>query len=98
MVTARDPARGLAETLEPPARPAGDAAKAYAAVDADESDVWRACKYRPLGNDLEDDMVMTAAERAQARFTVTNDKELIRKAAVAAYLPEDAVAHLRATA
>lgn len=68
------------------------------AVGADESDVWRACKYRRLGNDLEDNMVMAAAERAQARFIVTNDRELIRKATVATYTPEDALAYLQATA
>ena len=68
------------------------------AVGADESDAWRACKYRHLGNDLEDNMVMAAAERAKARFIVTNDRELIRKATVAAYTPEDALAYLKATA
>ena len=68
------------------------------AVGADESDVWRACKYRRFGNDLEDNMVMAAAERAQARFIVTNDHELIRKSTVVAYTPEDALAYLKATA
>ena len=66
------------------------------AVGADESDAWLACKYRRLSEDLEDNFVLVAAERANADFIVTNDEQLIRKATVAAYSPEDAVRYLEA--
>lgn len=65
------------------------------AVGADESDAWRACKYRSLTNDLEDNLVLAAAERAQVDFIVTKDKALIRKSTVNAYTPEDALQALR---
>ena len=64
------------------------------AVGADESDVWQACKYRQLTGDLEDNLVIAAAQRAQADFLVTNDKKLIHKAPVPAFMPEDASAYL----
>ena len=44
------------------------------AVGADEADAWKACKYRRLTNDLEDNFVLAAAERASADFLVTNDQ------------------------
>ena len=65
------------------------------AIAADESDAWLACKYRALTNDLEDNMVLAAAERAQVDFLVTNDKDLIRKSTVNAYTPEDALKALQ---
>ena len=61
------------------------------AIAADESDAWLACKYRSLTNDLEDNFVLAAAERAAVDFIVTNDQQLLRKATVNAYTPEDAV-------
>ena len=64
------------------------------AVGADESDVWQACKYRQLTGDLEDNLVIAAAQRAQADFLVTNDGKLIRKSPVPAFMPEDATAYL----
>jgi len=60
------------------------------AVGADESDAWKACKYRRLTNDLEDNFVLAAAERATVDFLVTNDKRLLHKSTVNAYTPEDA--------
>lgn len=60
------------------------------AVGADESDAWKACKYRRLTNDLEDNFVLAAAERIPADFLVTNDQALLRKSTVNAYTPEDA--------
>ena len=65
------------------------------AVGADESDAWKACKYRRLTNDLEDNFVLAAAERASASFLVTNDRRLLRKSTVNAYTPEDAVLALK---
>lgn len=66
------------------------------AVGADESDAWRACKYRALTNDLEDNFLLAAAERATVDFIVTNDKSLIRKATVNAYTPIDAMLAMKA--
>ena len=67
------------------------------AIAADESDAWRACKYRSLSNDLEDNFVLAAAERANVDFIVTNDQQLLRKATVKAYTPEDATLVLQVT-
>jgi predicted nucleic acid-binding protein len=60
-------------------------------VGADESDLWLARKYRRLHPDLEDDLVLAAAERAQADYLVTSDEALLRKAMVPALSPEDFV-------
>ena len=68
------------------------------AIGADESDAWLACKYRLLSEDLEDNFVLAAAERAEADFIVTGDKALIQKATVAAYTPQDALKYLEAIA
>lgn len=67
------------------------------AIAADESDAWRACKYRSLTNDLENNFVLAAAERANVDFIVTNDQQLLRKSTVNAYTPEDAVLMLQVT-
>lgn len=67
------------------------------AIAADESDAWRACKYRALTNDLEDNFVLAAAERVPVDFMVTNDQRLLRKATVNAYSPADAALMLLAT-
>ena len=59
------------------------------AVGADEADVWLASKYRRLTWDLEDNMVLAAAQRANADYLVTNDRALIAKSTVAAMTPDD---------
>lgn len=59
------------------------------AVGADESDAWFACKYRKLNWDLEDNMVLAAAKRAEADYLVTSDRGLISKSNIAALLPAD---------
>lgn len=65
------------------------------AVGADESDAWLACKYRKINWDLEDNMVLAAAERAGADYLVTSDRVLISKANVAAMRPGDMAALLQ---
>ena len=57
------------------------------AVDTDESDVWLALKYRSVHEDLEDDFVLAAADRAQADYLVTSDARLARKARTATGTP-----------
>ena len=64
-------------------------------VGADGSDVLLACHLRDLHPDFEDNMVLAAAERVHADFLVTSDKQLIKKATVAALTPTDMLAVLR---
>lgn len=59
------------------------------AVGVDEADVWLARKQRRLTEDLEDNLVLAAARRAQADYLVTSDRALIQHATVAALTPED---------
>lgn len=59
------------------------------AVSVDEGDVWLARKYKSLTHDLEDNLVLVAAKRAQADFLVTGDLKLIQHATVAALTPHD---------
>lgn len=66
------------------------------AVGADESDAWLACKYRKLNWDLEDNMVLAAAKRAEVDYLVTSDRVLLAKANVAAMTPADTAALLGA--
>ena len=71
--------------------------KQATAVGADESDLWTACNLRSIHNDLEDNLVVAAAQRADATYLVTNDEALIKHAPVAALAPADALALLKAT-
>ena len=66
------------------------------AVGVDESDLWLACKYRKLTDDLEDNVVLAAAQRAQADFLATGDAALLAKANVAALAPADMLVLLQA--
>lgn len=65
------------------------------AVGADGSDVWLAMKLRSIHNDLEDNLVLAAAQRARVDMLVTNDERLILKATVPAHTPADALALLQ---
>ena len=71
--------------------------KQATAVGADESDLWTACNLRSVHNDLEDNLVVAAAQRADATYLFTNDEALIKHAPVAALAPADALALLKAT-
>lgn len=64
------------------------------AVGMDASDVWLARKYQRIHRDLEDCLVLAAAQRARAGLLVSNDEELVRHAPVAALSVEDALALL----
>ena len=59
------------------------------AVGMDESDIWLAVKYRSIHEDLEDDFILAAADRATADYLVTSDKRLAHKARVACATPEE---------
>ena len=58
-------------------------------VGADVSDLWLACKYRSIHDDLEDNLVLAACQRTKADYLITNDAKLIRHATVAALTPAD---------
>ena len=60
-------------------------------VGADESDIWIACRHRALTRDLEDNLVIAAAQRAHARLLVTNDAYLLKHAPVPALSAADAL-------
>lgn len=66
------------------------------AVGLDGSDVWKAIKLRGLNEDLEDNFVLAAAERAHVDYLVTSDRQLIQKATVPALTPGDMTALLEA--
>ena len=67
------------------------------AVGADESDIWMACKLHSVHNDLEDNLVVAAAKRANATYLITNDDSLIKHSPVATLTPSDALALLQST-
>ena len=68
------------------------------AVGLDGSDVWMAIKLRGLNEDLEDNFVLAAAERAHVDYLVTSDRQLIQKATVPALTPADMTVLLEARA
>lgn len=59
------------------------------AVGVDEGDIWLARKYKSLTGDLEDNLVLAAAQRAKPDFLITSDRQLIQRATVAALTPAD---------
>lgn len=66
-----------------------------APVGVDVSDVWVAQHLRSMHPDFEDDMVLAAARRAEVDYLVTSDRQLIQKADVVAFTPEDMLTVLR---
>lgn len=66
------------------------------AVATDDSDVWMALKYRTLSEDLDDNLMLTAAQRADVDYLVTSDRILLSKATVAALAPQDMLTVLEA--
>lgn len=68
------------------------------AVGIGDSDVWLARKHRAVLDDLEDDFVLAAAQRARVDYLVSSDSHLLRVAPVAAHTPTDMLAILEACA
>lgn len=66
------------------------------AVPADASDLYLACKHRDTHYDLEDDMIVAACQRANARYLVTLDRKLLAHSPVEAHTPQEMVKLLRA--
>lgn len=65
-------------------------------VPLDQADIWLATKYRAIHGDFEDNLVLAAAERANADFLVTSDAALLRKSPVAALSAGDLAALMEA--
>ena len=59
------------------------------AVAVDDADVYAALKYRSLSEDLEDNFLLVAAQRAGVDFLVTSDRVLMGKATVVTLTPQD---------
>lgn len=64
------------------------------AVGADESDLWLAERNHAIHRDLEDDLVIAAAQRAEASYLVTSDERLIAASPVATLAPDRMLALL----
>lgn len=62
-------------------------------VGSDKSDLWLAEKSHGLRRDLEDDLVIAAAQRIGVHALVTTDGELLRRAPIAALCPADALTY-----
>ena len=58
-------------------------------VGADVSDFWRARKYRSIHADLEDNLVLAAADRSQAGYLITSDESLLKKSGIPALTAHD---------
>ena len=62
------------------------------AVGVDEADLWLASKYRSVGPDFEDNVLLAAAQRANADYLVTWDAALLRKPTVRTATPTEMLA------
>lgn len=66
------------------------------AVGMDESDIWLASKYRSISSDLEDNVLLAAAQRSSADYVVTWDAGVLRAPVVRSADPVQMLALLRA--
>ncbi len=64
-------------------------------VGMDMADVWMARKLRSIHNDLEDNLVIAAGERAGADYIVTSDSKLLANPHVRAMTAADMLKHLQ---
>lgn len=64
-------------------------------IGMDAADVWMARKLRTVHNDLEDNLIIAAAERADADYVVTSDRQLLANPHVRALTAEQMLEHLR---
>ena len=64
-------------------------------VGADQSDMIEAIAMRPNHPDFEDNMIASAARRAQASYIVTSDKQFAQHSPVSSLNIEEAIALLR---
>lgn len=59
------------------------------AIGSDDADLQTALKLRSLSEDLDDNLMLAAAQRASVDYLVTADRVLLNKATVAALAPQD---------
>lgn len=59
------------------------------------SDFYYAEKFRPLHEDLEDNLILAGCNRARASYLVTTDKRLLRHADILAKTPSEMLALLK---
>lgn len=64
-------------------------------IGMDLADVWMARKLRSIHNDLEDNLVIAAGERANADYIVTSDAKLLANPHVHALTAADMLTHLQ---
>ena len=64
------------------------------AVGMDTGDLWLASKYRSIGGDFEDNVLLAAAKRSGADYVVTWDRELLTAPVAKMATPTDMVALL----
>ena len=65
------------------------------AIPVDSNDVALACTFRDSHDDLEDDLVLAACQRAHANYLVTTDSALLSHASIDALTPAQMLALLR---
>lgn len=65
------------------------------AIPVDANDVALACSFRDSHDDLEDDLVLAACQRAHANYLVTNDLALSSHAPIESKTPEEMLELLR---
>ena len=65
------------------------------AVGVDESDIWLASKYRSISPDLEDNVLLAAAQRSDADYVVSWDAGVLRTPVVRTADPAQMLALLR---
>ncbi|MEE1273356.1 MAG: PIN domain-containing protein [Olegusella sp.] len=64
-------------------------------IGMDLADVWMARKLRSIHNDLEDNLVIAAGERANADYIVTSDAKLLANPHVHVLTAADMLTHLQ---
>jgi len=74
---------------------AEDMTKVATPIALDLTDLWFARKIREIHNDLEDNLVIAAAERANADYIVTSDKALLANPHVKAMTAADMLEHFK---
>ena len=65
------------------------------AANIGQAEMWLAVKYKRLHNDFEDNLIIAAAQSAEADYFVTNDQALLGKCPVTAFTPQGMVDYLK---
>lgn len=65
------------------------------AANIGQAEMWLAVKYKRLHGDFEDNLIMAAAQSAEADYFVTNDQALLGKCPVNAFTPRGMLDYLK---